>query len=76
MPSPDNAKVVIRSLRNFGAPLYELTIDDLQKDDTIFQINIAPRRIDVITGVSGLQFDETYANSLEIEIEGLKRTIR
>ncbi len=56
--------------------MYELTIDDLQKDDTIFQINIAPRRIDVITGVSGLQFDETYANSLEIEIEGLKRTIR
>ena len=72
MPSPDNARAVLRTLRKFGAPLHGLTIDDLQKDDTIFQIGIAPRRIDIITGVSGLQFDKAFAQSLEIDIEGLK----
>jgi hypothetical protein len=72
MPSPDNAEAVLRALRRFGAPTSELTSADLQKSDTVFQIGVAPRRIDIITGASGLRFDEAFANSIEIEIEGLK----
>ena len=75
MPSPDNAEAVLRALRTFGAPLHELTIDDLQKDDTIFQIGVAPRRIDIITSASGLQFEEAFARSLEIDVEGLRINI-
>ena len=72
MPSPENAEAVLRALRRFGAPLHGLTIADLQKDDTIFQIGIAPRRIDLITGASGLQFEEAFAHSEEVDIEGLR----
>jgi hypothetical protein len=75
MPSPDNAEAVLRALRRFGAPTSELTVTDLQNGDTIFQIGVAPRRIDIITGVSGLRFDEAFANSVEIDIEGLKLRI-
>ena len=71
MPSPDNAEAVMRALRKFGAPLENLTIDDLQKDDVIFQIGVAPRRIDIITGVSGLIFEDALANSTEVKIEGI-----
>jgi hypothetical protein len=71
MPDPENAQAVLQALDRFGAPLHELTIEDLQKDDTIFQIGVAPRRIDIITGASGLQFDETLANSSVIDIDGL-----
>ena len=71
MPDPENAQAVLQALDRFGAPLHELTIEDLQKDDTIFQIGVAPRRIDIITGASGLQFDETLANSSVINIDGL-----
>lgn len=70
-PSPDNAEAVFRALVKFGAPLMNLTVEDLQKNDTIFQIGVAPRRIDVITGASGLDFDETYAKAVEVEIEGI-----
>ena len=45
MPSPDNAAAVLRALRKFGAPLQGLSLCDLQKDDTVFQIGVAPRRI-------------------------------
>ena len=62
----------MRALRQFGAPTSELTVADLQQGDTIFQIGVAPRRIDIITGASGLRFDEAFANSIEIDIEGLK----
>ncbi|MBN1941930.1 MAG: nucleotidyltransferase [Phycisphaerae bacterium] len=71
-PSPDNAEAVLRALQKFGAPLLNLTVEDLQKNDTIFQIGVAPRRIDVITGASGLDFDETYARAVEVEIEGIQ----
>jgi regulator of sirC expression with transglutaminase-like and TPR domain len=60
-PSCDNARAVLRALKRFGAPLHDLTEADLQKDDTIFQIGVAPRRIDLITGATGLRFDEALA---------------
>ena len=71
MPSPDNAEAVLRALRDFGAPLHNLTKEDLQKDGTIFQIGVAPRRIDIITAASGLQFEHTYQNSVLINIDGI-----
>jgi len=72
MPSPQNADAVLRALRRFGAPLHNLTKEDLQKEGTIFQIGVAPRRIDIITAASGLQFDETYRRSLAVNIEGIE----
>ena len=61
----------MRALSRFGAPLHCLTASDLQKTDTIFQIGVAPRRIDIITSASGLRFDEAYAQSIEATIDGL-----
>jgi hypothetical protein len=75
MPSPNNIQSVLRVLKRFGAPLHGLSQSDLQKPDTVFQIGVAPRRIDIITGASGLQFESAFANSIETEIEGLTLNI-
>ncbi len=72
MPSADNAKAVLLALRRFGAPVDNLTSEDLQKEGTIFQIGVAPRRIDIITAVSGLHFDQAYQHSLLINIQGIE----
>lgn len=72
MPSPQNADAVLRALSRFGAPLQKITKEDLQTDGTIFQIGVAPRRIDIITAASGLRFEETYRNSISISIEGIE----
>jgi len=72
MPSPHNADAVLRALHRFGAPLHNLTKEDLQRDGTVFQIGVAPRRIDIITAASGLQFEETYQRSLSVNIEGIE----
>ena len=72
MPSPENADAVLRALSRFGAPLNNLTKEDLLKDGTIFQIGVAPRRIDIITTVTGLQFENTYQNSISVNIEGIE----
>ncbi len=47
--SEKNAENIIRALIKFGAPLSDLTTDDLIKPDLIFQIGIIPRRIDILT---------------------------
>jgi hypothetical protein len=72
MPSPENADAVLRALSRFGAPLHNLTKEDLLEDGTIFQIGVAPRRIDIITTASGLQFETTYQNSIPVTIEGIE----
>ena len=75
MPSPQNADAVLRALLRFGAPLHNLTKEDLQRDETIFQIGVAPRRIDIITAASGLQFEKTYQRSITVNIEGIEMHI-
>jgi hypothetical protein len=72
MPQPDNADAVMRAIRRFGAPLHNLSKADLESADTVFQIGVAPRRIDIITSASGLQFEETFARSLAVRIEGIE----
>jgi hypothetical protein len=57
MQSPENAGAVMRALRHFGTPLQNLTLQDLQRDETVIQIGVAPRRIGIITTASGLQFE-------------------
>lgn len=69
--SDANARRVWRALQQFGAPLSELTLDDLKTPDLVFQIGIAPRRIDLLTSIDGVQFDEAWLQRKTIEVEGL-----
>ncbi len=71
MPALENAEAVLRALRRFGAPLQSMTQEDLQTDGTVFQIGVAPRRIDIITAASGLDFEETFKRSIAVDIDGI-----
>ena len=70
--SDDNAKRVWRALVRFGAPLADLKLEDLKTSDLIFQIGVEPRRIDIVTSITGVKFDEAWPDRKEVEIEGLK----
>lgn len=69
--TPDNAARVRAALSRFGAPLFDLTIEDLQKDDTVFEIGQPPGRIDVLTGISGVKFQDAWPRRLEVTIDTL-----
>ncbi|MDQ3697585.1 MAG: hypothetical protein M3373_06120 [Gemmatimonadota bacterium] len=60
--SPENAARVWRALTDFGAPAAELGVRpaDLERQDTVIQIGLPPRRIDVLTDVTGLDFAEAW----------------
>ena len=68
-----NAERAWRALLEFGAPVRETGIvrKDLETPGVIIQIGQPPRRIDVLTGISGLSFAEAWPNRTEHIIEGL-----
>lgn len=70
MPSPENASAVIRALTKFGASLQEIHARDFEAEGTIFQIGVPPRRIDIVTEVSGLHFSEALEGSVLLELAG------
>jgi len=63
-PSPENAKRTIDALKAFGAPLHDLTEKDLSTPGIVFQIGVEPIRIDVLTAIDGVEFDEAWRNRL------------
>jgi hypothetical protein len=69
--SEENAARVWRALQRFGAPLAGLTRDDLKTPDLVFQIGVAPRRIDILTSIDGVEFDEAWSNRDAIVVERL-----
>ena len=72
-PDPANAERVWKALAAFGAPLAALGFKqaDLQRDDQVFQIGQPPRRIDMLTGISGVAFDEAWPGRMIGRVAGL-----
>lgn len=70
-PSPGNAARVRRALLAFGAPADRFDEADLVQPDSVLQFGVAPVRIDVLTGVSGVAFDEAWPDRVVVQIEGL-----
>ena len=59
-PTSDNAKRVLSALRAFGAPLHDLTEADLGAPGLVFQIGVAPLRIDIMTSIDGVAFADAW----------------
>jgi len=59
-PEQNNAEKVLAALKTFGAPLSGLSTDDLSRLGTVFQIGLPPLRIDLLTSIDGVEFDEAW----------------
>ena len=69
--APENAPRVWEAITAFGCPLHDLSVEDLYTPDTVFQIGVAPRRIDILTSIDGVDFDDAWPGRYEAPIEGL-----
>lgn len=70
-PTRENAKRVWAALAAFGAPLHDLAREDLVSDDLVFQIGVAPSRIDILTTIGGVTFDEAWPRRTTVHLWGL-----
>jgi hypothetical protein len=68
----DNAKRVVRALVKFGAPVSDLSEHDFTATDRIVQIGVEPCRIDLLTGIDGVDFDAAWQRKVSISIGELE----
>jgi hypothetical protein len=68
--TPENAARVWRALTRFGAPLTELSVADLSSPGVVFQMGLPPLRIDILTELSGIKFEEAWPNRIVNEFRG------
>jgi Nucleotidyl transferase of unknown function (DUF2204) len=71
-PALENAQRVFDALARFGAPLEAagMTAPDFAAPGAVYQIGLPPRRIDILTTISGVTFDEAWASRSTAEVEG------
>ena len=70
--SSENAEKVYKALGEFGAPIEQIDKNSFSEKGIIFQIGVAPCRIDILTQIDGVEFEQAYPKRKEIEIDGIK----
>ena len=70
--NPENATSLIRALARFGAPLRNLSATDFASEGAVYQIGTGPHRIDIITRIDGVKFEDAYPRRLTVQREGVE----
>ncbi|OGH55886.1 MAG: hypothetical protein A3G34_02695 [Candidatus Lindowbacteria bacterium RIFCSPLOWO2_12_FULL_62_27] len=83
IPDMNEAGRIYRALKTFGAPLREICPDDFLDKNMIYQIGVAPVRIDILTHLPGVPFKQAWKNrkrcrfgGTPIQIVGIRELIR
>ena len=66
-----NARAVYEALREFGAPLSELTADDFAEQGYFYQMGVPPMRVDVLMSIPGVEFEPAWRRRVAVDFDGL-----
>jgi predicted nucleotidyltransferase len=69
---PENSTRLINVFNEFGFSDSVLKSDIFLKEDQIIRIGLPPIRIEVVTTISGVSFDECYSERVIDKIDGIK----
>jgi hypothetical protein len=70
--SPQNAEKVLRSLEAFGFSGLGLTKEDFARPDSIIQLGYPPYRIDILTSIEGVEFDDAWTRRVIVAVDDLE----
>jgi len=69
--SSENAQGLMNAIQQFGFGDLGLSAEDFLQEDQVIQLGVAPNRIDLLTFLSGVEFQEAWAGRVQGEIAGL-----
>ena len=69
--NPENAQNIMRALNAFGFQNLSLTESDFSKEDSIIQLGYPPFRIDILTSIDGVAFDQAWEKKIVVELNGM-----
>ena len=70
-PDKENAPRIIRALAEFGFASLGLRAEDFTSENNIVQFGYPPLRIDVMTAIDGVNFEECFARRLVSDVSGI-----
>jgi predicted nucleotidyltransferase len=71
-PTLQNAEKILKCVNEFGFSSFELSAADFTKSGNVVQLGYPPLRIDLLTQIDGVTFEECFKNRKEVVIEDLK----
>jgi Nucleotidyl transferase of unknown function (DUF2204) len=60
-PTRDNAERVMNALKSFGFTSPGLSLEDFIRPDSVVQLGVPPNRIDLLTSISGVTFEDAWS---------------
>ena len=69
--SSENAQAIVNAIQQFGFGDLGLSTEDFLQEDRVIQLGVAPNRIDLLTFLSGVEFQEAWITRVQGEIAGL-----
>jgi hypothetical protein len=69
-PTPVNAQNIVAALAQFGFASLGLQPADFLETEQIIQLGFPPSRIDILTGLLGINFEDSYSSRVLTSIEG------
>jgi hypothetical protein len=70
--TPENAEKILQSVNQFGFSSFKLSKEDFIKPGNVIQLGYPPLRIDLLTEIDGVTFQECYKNRKEVLIENMQ----
>lgn len=71
-PNPKNADRIITCLAAFGFEHSGLNSEDFTQPDTVVQLGFAPARIDLMTSISGVEFEDAWERRIIATLDGVE----
>jgi len=68
----ENAPRAFAALRDFGAPLHDLGVQELSRPGIVYQIGLPPLRIDVLTAIDGVAFRAAWRRRIIADFDGVE----
>jgi predicted nucleotidyltransferase len=72
---PDNAVKTVETLKAFGFDLPQVTKDLFLKKDQLIRMGMPPMRIEIATTISGVSFNECWAERIVDVLDGVEVNI-
>jgi hypothetical protein len=69
---PQNADKIVAALKEFGFNVPELSKDPFLRKDQIVRMGVPPVRLEIVTTISGVEFDECYQERVVDTLDGVE----
>ncbi|MCE2962187.1 MAG: nucleotidyltransferase [Chitinophagales bacterium] len=70
-PTKENAEKVLETVNQFGFSYFNFKVEDFITEGNVIQLGNPPLRIDLLTEIDGVKFDECFLNTKEVNIDNL-----